>query len=151
MCVCVYIYTHTHTHTLSVNVCLNYTNCVCVYVCIHVRMSACVHIHTHTEYECLFILYTRVCVYEGESKSNAFFFSTDIITNTRMYIIHQNEAGPLRITSLLLNRVTVSLNHNVPPSNLSLYPCFIKFCRLFFEPLHHCSFHFLITGIILVT
>ena len=33
-------------------------------------------------------------VNEGESESNAFFFSTGIITDTRTYIIHQNEASP---------------------------------------------------------
>ena len=34
-----------------------------------------------------------------------------------------------------------------PPSNESMYPCLVKFCWLFFEPLQHCSFHFLVTGI----
>ena len=38
-------------------------------------------------------------------------------------IIHQNEAGPMWITSFLLNIVTISLNSNVPLSNESIYPC----------------------------
>ena len=39
--------------------------------------------------------------------------STGIITSTGTCIIHQNEAGPLWIISLLLNIVTISLNSNV--------------------------------------
>ena len=42
-------------------------------------------------------------------KSNAFFFNIGIITNTRICILLQNEAGSLLITSLLLNIVNVSL------------------------------------------
>ena len=87
------------------------------------------------------------CMYKGESKSNAFFSITGIITDTGTCIIHQNEAEPLWITSLLLNIVTISLNSSFPPSNESMYSCHVKFCWLFFEPLH-CSFHFLITDII---
>ena len=49
--------------------------------------------------------------------------------------------------SLLLHIVTVSLNSNVPPSNESMYPCPVKFCWLFFEPLLHVRFYFHITGI----
>ena len=67
-------------------------------------------------------------IYKGELKSNAFFFSTRIITDTGTSIIHQNKDGSLWITSILLNIVTVSLNSNVPPSNESMYPCFMKFC-----------------------
>ena len=80
-------------------------------------------------------------------KINAFFFNTGITTDAGIYIIHQNEVSPLWITSLLLNLVTISLNSNVPPSNESMYPCFVTFCWLFFEPLHHGSFHFLVNGL----
>ena len=62
-------------------------------------------------------------MYEGESKSNAFFFSTGIITNTELCIIHQNQTGPMLITSLLLNTVTISLNSNIPPLNESTCSC----------------------------
>ena len=75
-----------------------------------------------------------------------FFFSTGIMTYTGTCIIHQNEAGLLWITSLFLDIVTISLNSNVSPSNESMYPCLVKFCQLFFELLHHCSFHFLVIG-----
>ena len=85
--------------------------------------------------------YTKVC-----PKSNAFFFSKRIITHTGTCIMHQNEAGPLWITSLILNMVIFSLYSNVPPSNESMYPCLVRFCLLFFEPLYHCSSHFLVTG-----
>ena len=34
-----------------------------------------------------------ICYYEGDSKNNAFFFSTEIITDTGTYIMHQNEVG----------------------------------------------------------
>ena len=50
-------------------------------------------------------------------------------TDTGTCIRHQNEAGPLWITSLLLNIITVSLNSIVPPSNEGMCPCFIKFCH----------------------
>ena len=80
--------------------------------------------------------------YEDESKSNAFFFRTGMITNTGTCIIHQNEAGPLWITSLLLNVVTISLNSNIPPSNESMYTCLVKFCWLFFEPTLSLQFSF---------
>ena len=60
---------------------------------------------------------------------------TGIITNTGTYNIHQNEAGLLRITSLLLNIVTISLNGNVLILNVSMHPCLIKFYWLFFKPL----------------
>ena len=39
------------------------------------------------------LIYTHTYIYEGESKSNAFFFSTGIITDTGTCIIHQNETG----------------------------------------------------------
>ena len=68
--------------------------------------------------------------------------------NYQYSFIHQNEADPLWITSLLLHIVTVFLNSNVPPSNESMYPCPVKFCWLFFEPLLHFRFHFLVTGIL---
>ena len=80
--------------------------------------------------------------YEVESKINTFFFCIEIITNTETYIIHQNETIPLWITFLLHNIVTVSLNSSVPPSNERWNPCLVKN-----EPLHHCSSHFLVTGI----
>ena len=67
-------------------------------------------------------------IYEGESKSNSFFFTTGIITDTGTCIIHQNETGPLWILFLLLHIVTISLYSDVPPSNESIYPCLIKFC-----------------------
>ena len=66
-----------------------------------------------------------------------FFFSTGIITNTRTYTIHQNETGPLWITSLLPNIVTLSLSSNVPPSNESMYPYLIKFRYL--DPIISCG------------
>ena len=44
------------------------------------------------------------------------------------------------ISSLLLNIVSVSLNNNVPFSNENMYPCPVKLCWLFFEPLHPSSF-----------
>ena len=87
------------------------------------------------------------CRYKGDSKSNAILFKTGIITNTRTYIIHQNEAGHLWIGSLLPHIVTVSLNSNVPSSNESMYPRPLKFCWLFFGPLLHYRFHFLVTRI----
>ena len=71
--------------------------------------------------------------YDSESKSNAFFFSTGKIIDIGTCIIQENEAGPLWMTSLLLNIVTISLNSNVPLSNESMYACLIKFCLLFFE------------------
>ena len=92
-------------------------------------------------YRCVF---KGVFIYEGELKSSVLFFSAGIITDTGTCIIHQNKAGPLWITSLLLNIVIVSLNSNVPPSNESMYLYVVKFCWLFFEPLHRCSFHFLV-------
>ena len=64
----------------------------------------------------------------SKKKSNAFFFSKGIITDTGTRIIHQNEASPLWITFLLINIVIVSLNRNVTPSNRSMYPCRVKFC-----------------------
>ena len=48
--------------------------------------------------------------------------NTGIITDTGTCIIHRNKAGPLWITFLLLNIVTISLNSNVPPSNENMYP-----------------------------
>ena len=87
-------------------------------------------------------------IYEGESQSNAFLFNKGIIADTSTCTIYQNEASPLWITSLLINIVPVSLNSNVPPSNN--YPCDVEFCWLSFEPLHHCSFHFLVTGIMFI-
>ena len=66
-----------------------------------------------------------------------------------MCIIHQNKTGSKWITFLLLNIVTISLNSNVPPLNESMYPCLVKFCQLFFEPLYHSNFHFFVTCIML--
>ena len=71
---------------------------------------------------CFQIIYL---IYEGESKSNAFSFSTSIITNTRTCMIHQNEAGPQWILSLFLNMITCSLKSNW--EHLSL-PYKILFC-----------------------
>ena len=48
-------------------------------------------------------IYIYIYIYEGESTSNAFFYSTGISTVTGTCIIHQKEAGPLRIASLLPN------------------------------------------------
>ena len=64
--------------------------------------------------------------YKDELKSNAFFFSIGIITDTGTYIMHQNQAIPLWITSLLLNIVIVSFNCNVPPSNESMCLCLVR-------------------------
>ena len=47
-------------------------------------------------------------LYAGESISNVFFFSTGIIIDTGICVIHKNESGPLEIISPLLNRVIVS-------------------------------------------
>ena len=92
-------------------------------------------------------LYIYMYMYEGEWKSNTLFFSTGIITDTGTYTIPQNEAGPMWITSLLLNIVTISLDSNVSPLNESMCRSHVKFCGLFFEPHHYCSFHFLVTSI----
>ena len=43
-----------------------------------------------------------------------------------------------------------SLNCYVPLSNESMFPYLVEFCWLFFESHHHCRFHFLVTGIILM-
>ena len=88
----------------------------------------------------------RARCYEGESKSNAFFFSQGMITFTRTCLTHQNKADSLWITSLLLNIVTVSLHSNVTTLNESMYPKLLKLRWLFFEPRHHCNFHSIITG-----
>ena len=90
--------------------------------------------------------YIYIYIYD-EWKSNPFSFSTGIIIDTGTCIIHQNEAGPHWITSLLLNIVTVSLNSNVPSSNESMHPCLVKFYSLFFKSDHHRSFHFLVTNV----
>ena len=77
---------------------------------------------------------------EGESKVMSF-FNTGIITDTRTCIIHLSLSP--------VNHIPISLNSNVsPPSKESMYRCLVKFCWLFFEPRHHCSFHFLVTGVI---
>ena len=60
-------------------------------------------------------------IYERESKSNALFFSTGIITDTGTCIIPQNEVAFLWIPSLPLNIVTVSLNSSVPSCLSSLW------------------------------
>ena len=86
--------------------------------------------------------YTRV-----SKRSNVIFFSTWMITDTRACIIQQNRADLLWIISLFLNIVTISLNSNVPPSNESMYPYLVKSYWLFLESLYHCSFHFLVNGI----
>ena len=39
--------------------------------------------------------YIYIYIYEGEPKSNVFFFCIKIVTNTGICIIHQNEAGPM--------------------------------------------------------
>ena len=65
---------------------------------------------------------------EDELKINAFFFSTEIITDAGTCIIHQNEACSPLIASLLLNMVTVSLSNNVPPSYESMFICLVKLC-----------------------
>ena len=69
-----------------------------------------------------------VCEYSRMTKKvMPFFFSSGTC------IIQQNEAGLLWITSLLLNIVTIFHNTNVSLSNQNMYPCFVKFCGLFFE------------------
>ena len=85
---------------------------------------------TYHTLNCYIYIYIYIYIHKGKSKSNVFFFSTGIIADTvfRTCIIHQNEAGSLWITSLLLNMVTISLNSNVPSSNVSMYLCLIKFC-----------------------
>ena len=93
------------------------------------------------EYICIYI-----CTYKGESKSFAFSLLQEQLP-TQEHVMHLNEAAPLCIKSLLLNMVTFSLNSNAPPLNESMYSCLVKFCCLFFEPFHHFSFYFFITGI----
>ena len=90
-------------------------------------------------------MHTCVCVriYGESQKVMLFFRSTGIITTSRIYTIPQNEAGPLWITSLLLNIVTVSCNSNVLPSNESMYPCLINSVI--------CSLSHFITGIMLAS
>ena len=102
--------------------------------------------HTHTH----IYLYIHVCINEGESKSNAFFFGSEIITDTGTCIIHPNEAAPLWITFLFLDIVTFYLNKNVPLLIEIMCPCLLKFCWLLSEPLHHCSFYFRTTGSIFI-
>ena len=89
----------------------------------------------HTVNEHLFL--THPCVYIRGWVKNAVFFRAGIINDTGTGIIHQIEDSCLWITSQLLNIVTVSLNSNVPPSNESMYVSLVKFCWMFFEPLHH--------------
>ena len=60
-------------------------------------------------------------VYLYESKR--FFISTGIFSDSRICIIHENEVDPLWISSLLPNRVTVSLNSYVPFSKERMYLC----------------------------
>ena len=43
-------------------------------------------------------------------------------------MLHENEVGPVWITSLLLNIVTVSLCSNVPPSNKNIHLFLVKLC-----------------------
>ena len=117
-----YIHTHTHTHTHT-------------YIYIYIYVCVC---------ECVCVC---VCERERESKSRTFFFSTGIIFRAGTFIINQNEASLLWITYQLLSIVTVSLSGNVSSSKESMYPCLVKFCWLFLEPLHHCSFRFLVTGL----
>ena len=74
----------------------------------------------------------RGSLYECQSKSNTFFFNTEIITDTGACIIHETESGPMAIPSPLLNIVTVSLSSNVLPSNQRMFPCLVKFYWLFF-------------------
>ena len=88
-----------------------------------------------------------IIIIRGWVKSNAFFFIIGIITDAGTCVIHQNEAGPPWITSLLLNIATERNGDYVSLSKERIYPCLVKFCWLFFEPLHQCSFYFLVTGI----
>ena len=57
-----------------------------------------------------------------------YFFSTGIITEIGICIIHKNHSGSQWSTSLLLNIVIVSLNSNVQLSNKSMYFSFVKLC-----------------------
>ena len=124
--ICMYIYIH-------------------IYICVSMYMYIFGYIYAHA---CVCVcIYIYIYMYMGESKNNAFVISTTIIANTGTYILHQDGAGPLWITSLLLNIFAVSLNSKVQPLNKCMYSCLIRICWLFFEPLHHCSFHFLITVI----
>ena len=72
---------------------------------------------------CIFIC---IFIFECELKSNAFFFSTGIITDTGTCIIFQNEPGSLSITSVLLKIVTISISSKVPLLNESMSLCFIN-------------------------
>ena len=76
----------------------------------------------------IYILRKKYNIYEAELKSNAFVFVTGKITDEGTRIINHKEAGPMKITSLLLNILTVSLKSNVPPLNESMYPSLGKFC-----------------------
>ena len=75
--------------------------------------------------------YHQIWIYERESKSNAIFFSTGIITDTITCIIYQNKNCLLWIISLFLNIVNVSINRTVLPLNESLYSSLVKFWLLF--------------------
>ena len=74
---------------------------------------------------------------------------TGKITDTVTCIIPQNEGTLLWITSLLINIIIVSFSSNLSPSSKNMYPYLVKFRLLFFDPLHHCSFRFPVTDIII--
>ena len=56
-----------------------------------------------------------------------FFFSIGLITNFGTCIRHHNKPGSLRITSLLLDIVSIYLNSILSSLNESMYTCQIKF------------------------
>ena len=90
--------------------------CVCVlhiYVCKYIYVYAYIYIYS-------------VCVCRRvNKKSNAIFNCMGIITDRGTCTIHQNGAGSLYITSILLNTVTFPLN--IKFSNECAYPCLVKF------------------------
>ena len=68
-------------------------------------------------------IYIYIYIYDGESKANTLFFITGkLIDTTRMYVIHQNGADLLWITSLILDIVAISLYSYDEPSNENMCP-----------------------------
>ena len=106
---------------IYIYICIYIYVCVCVCVCVCMCMEK-ENSEITTVKLCLTIdLVSYPVRAEGLVNRN-----TGIITDTSTWIIHQNKVGFLRITSLLLNIVTVSLNSSVPPSDKSMYPCFVN-------------------------
>ena len=74
------------------NICNVYVVCVSLKFSLHWEREN-THTHTHTHIYIYIYIYMYMYINEGESKSNAFFFSRGIITDTGSYILHEKEAG----------------------------------------------------------